>query len=147
MTHGARAPFDRMPLSGVHRTLYADGGVRGQGKVKGDLLPGRIAVYDEELATVVIAESTPPTTNNEAEYLAILKAIWYAREVLNVRGVLIYTDSELVQRQVCNVYETRDMRLRTHMLDVRIGIHAVDGCLLWTARETNPAGHYLETMP
>lgn len=51
-------------------------------------------------------------TNNEAEYEALLLGMEEARK-LGGRSVRIYTDSELVQRQVKGVYRVKEPHLRT----------------------------------
>ncbi len=50
-------------------------------------------------------------TNNEAEYLALLLAL---REAGRLKGerIQIFTDSELVERQIKGVYRVKDLGLK-----------------------------------
>lgn len=50
-------------------------------------------------------------TNNVAEYCALVIALQEAVKV-RVKSVLIYSDSELLVRQVCGIYRVKDDKLR-----------------------------------
>jgi len=53
-------------------------------------------------------------TNNMAEYEALVRALRKARE-LAVETVLVYTDSELVAKQVLGSYRVKNDRLRSYL--------------------------------
>ena len=54
-----------------------------------------------------ISEYIGKTTNNVAEYTALIKALHYARQK-KIRSVKIYTDSELLVKQIHGVYRVRN---------------------------------------
>ena len=58
-----------------------------------------------------ISKSLGETTNNLAEYLALLYALEEAR-ALDLKRLLVKTDSELLARQIAGVYKVRDVTLR-----------------------------------
>jgi ribonuclease HI len=88
---------------------YTDGGSRGN--------PGPSAlgvVLCDEHGGIVAehAEFLGEGTNNEAEYRAILRAL----ELAAARGaaeVAVFSDSELVVRQLTGVYRLREPRMKT----------------------------------
>ncbi len=53
-------------------------------------------------------------TNNMAEYEALVRALRKARE-MEIESVLVYTDSELVARQVTGSYKVKNDRLRIYL--------------------------------
>jgi ribonuclease HI len=99
----------------LHVVAYTDGGARGN---PGPAGAGAV-IYDEsgntELATV--SEYIGETTNNVAEYAAVLMVLEKAHE-LGASVVHIRLDSELVQRQMTGVYRVKQPHLQT--LYVRI---------------------------
>lgn len=50
-------------------------------------------------------------TNNEAEYIALIIALQEAVKAM-VKDVLVYSDSELLVRQVQGIYKVRDDKLK-----------------------------------
>lgn len=88
--------------------IYTDGGARGN--------PGPagigVVIYDAENNIVKkIGEHIGSTTNNQAEYKALLRGL---DEVLALGGdsVVCYLDSELVQRQLIGKYKIREEGLK-----------------------------------
>ncbi|MBU03347.1 MAG: hypothetical protein CME55_08645 [Halieaceae bacterium] len=54
-----------------------------------------------------------PSTNNVAEWLAVVDAVEYAKKHLHdAKFVIIETDSELVVKQVAGEYQVKDQRLK-----------------------------------
>ncbi len=101
---------DEPPLS-----LYTDGASRGN--------PGpaaiAYAIYDQtgdlvEKGAKVIGRHT----NNEAEYEAVLLGLQKATE-RRCAAVRVFSDSELVVRQINGVYRTRDARMARYIALVR----------------------------
>ncbi len=88
--------------------VYIDGASRGN--------PGRAAVGvwigDSEGKEVKgLSRYLGTKTNNQAEYMALLLGL---REVSRLGGdsVRVFTDSELLARQIQGVYRVKDMRLK-----------------------------------
>lgn len=88
--------------------IFIDGASRGN--------PGRAGagVYITDPEGKRIAEKGSflgHKTNNEAEYGALLLGMEEARK-LGGKSICVYTDSELVQRQVRGVYRVKEAHLR-----------------------------------
>jgi ribonuclease HI len=88
--------------------IYFDGASRGN--------PGRagagIWMTDEEGRKVSeVSRYLGHKTNNQAEYWALLLGLREAQR-LGWRSLRIFTDSELVERQIKGVYRVRDVNLR-----------------------------------
>jgi ribonuclease HI len=95
--------------TGHRLVLYIDGASRGN--------PGRAGAgiwitngEGEKISEV--SRYLGHKTNNEAEYWALLLGL---REAKRLRGdrIKIFTDSQLVERQVKGVYRVKDLNLRT----------------------------------
>ncbi len=73
-------------------------------------------------------------TNNVSEYTAILVACGVAKK-MNAASVIIYTDSQLVLRQLKGEYAVRNVRLRKlHRLLV-IELKSLKATVRWHSRE------------
>ena len=89
--------------------LYTDGASRGN--------PGNAAwayvIVDDEDHAIVKRDSgyIGHATNNDAEYTAITKALLAARD-LYCSQVRVYSDSEIVVRQLTGQYRCKEPRLR-----------------------------------
>ncbi|MCS7016789.1 MAG: ribonuclease HI family protein [Gemmatales bacterium] len=88
-------------------TIHIDGAARGN--------PGPAAfgaVYTRD-GQVVLEEKqyVGKTTNNVAEYLALLHALGRALE-LGAHHVHVFSDSELLVRQLMGIYQVRDPKLQ-----------------------------------
>jgi ribonuclease HI len=57
-------------------------------------------------------------TNNMAEYEALVRGLRRA-QAMALRGIQVFTDSELVARQVSGEYRVRDEKLRVYVLQTR----------------------------
>lgn len=92
-----------------HLTIYLDGGSRGN--------PGHAGagiVVSQTDATAPLVEAgyyLGQTTNNVAEYHALLKALAVAHQ-LSPTGVTIYSDSELMVRQLTGQYKVKSNDLK-----------------------------------
>ena len=88
--------------------LFVDGGSRGN--------PGPAAIgvtlknADEELVTV-ISEKIGITTNNQAEYRALIAGLKKALS-LGAKEVVIRVDSELVVKQLLGQYRVKNANLK-----------------------------------
>jgi len=88
--------------------IYTDGASRGN--------PGKsgigVMVCDSDGKTVKkICEYIGVTTNNVAEYTALIYALQEAL-IMKAKDVAVFTDSELVARQVCGKYMVRNEELK-----------------------------------
>lgn len=89
-------------------TIYTDGASRGN---PGEAGAGAI-IYGEE-GTVIkkVKKYLGTTTNNVAEYMALIIAL---NEALRLKGELLhlYSDSELMVRQIKGIYKVRDRKMQ-----------------------------------
>ncbi len=102
--------------------LFTDGGSRGNPGPSG--IGGVIYTMEDELLAEV-SEFIGHGTNNQAEYLALLRTLEKAEE-LGAIEVECYLDSQLVVRQMNREYKVKDAKLREifiqiHNVVVRIG--------------------------
>jgi len=94
--------------------IYSDGGARGNPG------PAAIGVYiEDERGKVVkqISRYIGKTTNNQAEYQAILAGLNFVRD-LKVKEVECFLDSELVVKQLLGEYKVKDPDLAELFLKV-----------------------------
>lgn len=89
---------------------YIDGGSRGNPGLSGI---GITIEYPELGLKLDISKSFPMLTNNQAEYMALLYALEYANfgEALDLT---VYSDSELVVKQINGQYECKNSGLLPH---------------------------------
>jgi ribonuclease HI len=88
--------------------IYADGAARGN---PGPAAIG-IIIQDEAGKTIAkISRRLTPTTNNQAEYSAIIAALEKAVS-LGVKNVTLKSDSELVVKQINGLYKIKNTALR-----------------------------------
>lgn len=120
--------------------LRADGAARGNpgpgaiGVVLVDAAaPGAMAPDAEALAT--ISEALGRTTNNVAEYTAVLRGLELARE-LGAREVDLLLDSQLVVEQLLGRWRVRDPKLVPLWTAAR---RALAGFERWSARHVRRA--------
>ncbi len=89
-------------------------------------------------------------TNNEAEYHALLAALWYISNKLTPKGLKapstrIFSDSKLVVGQVNGDWKVENPRLRQlQQKVVKVIVELQLPRLVWVPREQNYAGHWLE---
>lgn len=96
--------------------IYTDGGARGN--------PGPAAIG---VAIFDVANTHEPiktygkylgeTTNNQAEYRALLAGLELAKE-FDAKHIVCYLDSELVVKQVTGLYKIREAGLQELAMDV-----------------------------
>lgn len=87
-------------------TIHTDGGARGN---PGPAGIGAVLEYDgkKEKLKKYIGE----TTNNQAEYQAVIMALERAKE-LGATEVVLFLDSELVQQQLTGNYRVKNAELQ-----------------------------------
>ena len=98
--------------------LHVDGGARGN--------PGPAAigvVISDPDGTVIdeLAERIGPTTNNVAEYRAVLRGLERARE-LGATELQIIGDSELIARQLSGVYRVKHPAMKPLYEQARVAL-------------------------
>lgn len=96
-------------MRGLHLMLYIDGASKGN--------PGRagvgVCITNEDGKTVAaLSRYLGHKTNNEAEYWALLLGLREARR-LGGEVIRIFTDSELVERQVNGIYRVKNVKLKS----------------------------------
>jgi ribonuclease HI len=94
---------------------YVDGAARGN--------PGPagigVVLFDEDGAVrKEVAEGLGKTTNNVAEYTAMIRALEEAR-ALGADHIHVHTDSELMQRQIVGVYRVKAEHLQPYYQRVK----------------------------
>jgi ribonuclease HI len=87
--------------------IYTDGGARGNPGLAGI---GAIAKNEEGEVVFEISEYIGETTNNQAEYKALVAAIKKAKEI-GTEEVDFYLDSELVVKQLNKEYKVKNKDL------------------------------------
>lgn len=125
-----------MPSAAVQ--FYVDGGVIGRN-------PSATGVY---YSVVVIPPDARPqwvcereadygyTTNNDAEWLAVLRALRYAADHYAGTPIVIYSDSRLVTRQFAKQWRVRIERHHRLMGECRQLAHRFPTCwVVWKRRD------------
>jgi len=96
--------------------IYTDGASRGN--------PGKagigIVIYDSEKKTLLaeVAEYIGKTTNNVAEYKALIRALEEAKK-LDCQRLRIYTDSDLLVKQFNGIYRVKHENLQPLFTQVK----------------------------
>ena len=99
--------FNTMKMKNIY--INCDGASRGN--------PGRAAIgiqiKGEDKKTVLKqhSEYIGKTTNNVAEYFAVLKSLNLAKKFTN-QNVFVYSDSELLVRQLNGTYQVKNKNLK-----------------------------------
>ena len=117
---------------------YVDGGSHGNPG------PSGIGVIIEgpEGETVRIAKWIGHQDNNVAEYLALLEALQYAIDV-NARALRVYSDSEVLVKQMTGEYTCRSPRLHSLNWTCRKLARSFDFSIAYIPRESNRGANYL----
>ena len=94
---------------GLQLIIYIDGASKGN--------PGRAGAgvwitNGEGERMVEMSRYLGHKTNNEAEYWALLLGL-RGGEAIGGKSIRIFTDSELIERQVKGIYRVKDLNLKT----------------------------------
>ncbi len=100
-------------------SIFTDGGARGNPG------PAALGVYIEdekhqELAR--IGKRIGETTNNVAEYAAIIEGLNWAlenKERLKIGSIQFYVDSQLASSQLAGIYKVKNPRIREFVFEIR----------------------------
>jgi ribonuclease HI len=96
-------------------TIYTDGASRGNPGYAGI---GAVILDANGSCLMELSEWIGIATNNEAEYIALIKALEAAKG-LGAREVNVLADSELVVRQMKGIYAVKSPRLRPLFMKAR----------------------------
>ena len=83
-----------------------------------------------------------PTTNNEAEYEALVAGLDLARAV-GAESMVVHCDSQVVTNQVNGDYECRNERMRRYLEEVKNRISSVEVKFIQIPREENECANCL----
>ncbi|MBU2577421.1 ribonuclease HI family protein [Patescibacteria group bacterium] len=119
--------------------IQTDGGARGNPG------PAAIGIYvkdDEGNELLKKGEKIGETTNNVAEYLAVIKALEWFKENISkdlLGNIIFYIDSSLVVNQLNGVFKIKEARLRELVLKIKILESEVGGNIFYrhVPREKN----------
>ncbi len=104
--------------------LYTDGGSRGN---PGPSASGAVLkeLKGEKEGEVIATASKylGVTTNNQAEYTAIIIGLEKAKEI-GVKEVQVYLDSELATKQLNGQYKVKDAEIAKRFLEVKNLLHS-----------------------
>ncbi|MFA0769209.1 MAG: hypothetical protein OXFUSZZB_002537, partial [Candidatus Fervidibacter sp.] len=89
-------------------SVYVDGSSQGNPGLAGI---GVVACDEKGQVVATRQRPLPSATNNEAEYQAVLEGLRLARE-LGASEVIVFSDSELVVRQLQGAYQVRSEGLK-----------------------------------
>lgn len=131
--------------------IHTDGGARGN---PGPAAIGVVIQTADEKIISELGKRIGETTNNVAEYSAVLEAL---REVKSprpdrrggqkskVKSIDFYLDSTLVVNQLNGLYKVKDAKLRELLARVKILEQEVGGVVTYTAvpREQNQRADWL----
>jgi ribonuclease HI len=117
---------------------YVDGGSHGNPG------PSGIGVIIEgpEGETVRIAKWIGHQDNNVAEYLALLEALQHAIDV-NARALRVYSDSQVLVKQMTGEYNCRSPRLYSLNWTCRKLARSLDFSIAYIPRESNREANHL----
>lgn len=104
---------DILPLKRLY--IYTDGASRGN---PGEAGAGIIIFNEDGKIIKKTKRYLGNTTNNVAEYLALIIAL---KEALKLKGdvVHLFSDSELIVRQIKGIYKVRDRKMRALSYEVK----------------------------
>ncbi len=82
-------------------------------------------------------------TNNEAEYLALLKALQFVSKNFPDSEVLVLSDSQLIVRQIKGEYKVRSKNLLKIKRDIDELIGRMNFKIEWNGRQENKLADHL----
>lgn len=99
-------------------SIHTDGGSRGNPG------PSAIGVFieDENKTLAKIGKRIGETTNNVAEYKAVLEALsWILENKEKVKGsqIKFFIDSQLIYSQIIGVFKIKNENLRTILFEIK----------------------------
>lgn len=113
--------------------LWVDAGVEHNGNY-GGVQAARICITDGKQTTPLVDEAIGNYTSNEAEILAIKRAV-------EMGGTLIYSDSRFAVNLLTRRWRGKAPNLKALLFPIPSGVE-----LKWISREENRAGWWLEAI-
>jgi len=104
--------------------IYSDGGARGN---PGPAGLGAVLLDENKNVLAEISEFIGHATNNQAEYKALLAALYKAVE-LQGQKIQCYLDSQLIVRQMQGIYKIKNPELREIYLEIQSIIKNFESC-------------------
>lgn len=96
--------------------VYCDGGSRGNP----GLAASAFVIFEGKTQLAGIGKFLGTTTNNQAEYQAVVFALKYILDnKLSPSKINFYLDSELIVRQMKGIYRIKDQGLQRHAIQIR----------------------------
>jgi len=128
--------------------VYTDGGARGN---PGPAAVGVYIVDSEGKERLRMSKQIGETTNNVAEYTAVIEALKWIKENLSSiikdteLNLQFYLDSSLVVNQLNGIFKVKQKHLRELLLQVKILEQEVGGKILYNfvPREKNKIADFL----
>jgi len=117
---------------------YVDGGSHGNPGPSGI----GVVIEGPDGETVRIAKWIGHQDNNVAEYLALLEALQHAVAV-NARTLRVFSDSEVIVKQMTGEYTCRSPRLHSLNWTCRKLARSVDFSIAYIPREQNGQANHL----
>lgn len=103
------------PIGLEEAKLFTDGGSRGN---PGPAATGVIILDMEDNVVKKSSKYLGETTNNQAEYQALLEGLGLALE-LGVKKLEVYMDSELIVKQINGIYKIKNVDLKPHYDEIK----------------------------
>jgi ribonuclease HI len=129
--------------SGVRVTVNCDGAARGN---PGPAGAGAVVVGEDGTVLAEVAEGLGETTNNVAEYTAVIRGLEEAQR-LGAREVLLRSDSQLLINQLTGRYRVKAPHLQPLHRQVRELLRSFDRVdLEHVPRERNVAADALANL-
>ena len=115
--------------------VYIDGGARGN---PGPAAIGFVVYDDSQVEKYRFGSFIGVQTNNVAEYSALVEALLYLKsQNINIH-ITIYSDSELIVRQINGIYRVKDDKLiPLHKRALKLINHMHDVAVQHVRREDN----------
>ncbi|MBI2475196.1 ribonuclease HI family protein [Candidatus Uhrbacteria bacterium] len=108
----------------MHLRIYTDGGSRGNpGPAASAAVLKEIIAGKEGKTIATASKSLGKTTNNQAEYMAIIIGLEKAKK-LGATNLEFYIDSELAYRQLKGEYKVKDPEIAKRFLEVKNLLHS-----------------------
>lgn len=123
--------------------IHTDGGARGN---PGPAAVGVVIRSDSGTLINQIAKKIGSSTNNHAEYQAVIEALeWLVSQKLIINKIQFFLDSVLVVNQLNGKFKVKDSNLRNQLIQVRQLEGALKTPISYTAvpREQNVAADRL----
>ena len=106
----AQSVYNKLP----YVNLYTDGASRGN---PGPAALGLVILDPDGKVLIEHGEYLGVTTNNQAEYTAIIRALQYAKKFTK-DDVHVFMDSELAQRQLTGRYKVKNKDIAARVAEV-----------------------------